>query len=164
TPYNTVANYVATKTGDPRVKQFEIARDAVASELRKVFAGAGGGSLHELEEWKKSLDAAGSPDQLRGVISKAVDLLKSRLDAVGGHTVEVGDEFLTLSPADQQTAVNEIAASLPKPQASAAAPPAAEPPSRLESLGRGAMAGATMNFGDELSGVRAAGPFTGTPM
>lgn len=48
----------------------------------------------------------------------------AKLD-IGGQQVEVGDEFLKLSPADQASAVEEIAAGLPK-----AAP--AQPPSQWE--------------------------------
>jgi hypothetical protein len=80
--WNRLANAVVTETGDPRVKDFTISRDAVANELMRVFRGSGG-SLAEIEEWKKNIDAADSPDQLRAEIGKGVDLLNSRLEAMG---------------------------------------------------------------------------------
>jgi len=80
--WNTVANAAETASGDSRVKTFNIARDAVANELMRVFRGTGG-SLAEIEEWKNNIESSDSPEQLQGEISKAVDLLNSRLEAVG---------------------------------------------------------------------------------
>jgi hypothetical protein len=80
--WNKLANRAITKFGDPRVKEFGIARDAVANELMKVFRNTGG-SLAEIEDWKKTIDAADSPDQFRAEIGKAVELLNSRLEAMG---------------------------------------------------------------------------------
>lgn len=100
--YNSIANFVASNTGDPRVKEFELARQAVATELERAFRGTGG-SLTGIQEWQRSLSAAGSPEQLKGAIGTAVDLLASRVDAVGeayrrgmGTTADV-TELLTPS-------------------------------------------------------------------
>lgn len=81
--WNTLANAAETAVGDPRVKNFTIARDAVANELMRVFRGAGSGSMQEIEEWKNTIDSADSPDQLHAAIGKAVELLDSRLQALG---------------------------------------------------------------------------------
>lgn len=80
--WNSVANAVATATGDPRVKEFEIARNAVADELTRAFRGAGGAEA-EVKRWNETLSAAGSPAQLRGAIKQGVDLLRSRINAIG---------------------------------------------------------------------------------
>jgi hypothetical protein len=81
--WNTLANAAETAVGDPRVKNFTIARDAVANELMRVFRGAGSGSMQEIEEWKNTIDSADSPAQLHAAIGKAVELLDSRLQALG---------------------------------------------------------------------------------
>jgi hypothetical protein len=81
--WNTLANAAETAVGDPRVKNFTIARDAVANELMRVFRGASSGSMQEIEEWKNTIDSADSPAQLHAAIGKAVELLDSRLQALG---------------------------------------------------------------------------------
>jgi len=79
--WNTVGNYLANETGDPRVRNFSIARQAVASELTRAFRGTGG-SMTEVKDWENSINSADSPDQLEGAIQKATELLRSRLDAM----------------------------------------------------------------------------------
>jgi hypothetical protein len=80
--WNAVANTFETATGDPRVKRFTLARDAVANELMKVFRGTGG-SLAEIEDWKNNISSADSPEQLQAVIQQGIGLLNSRLEAMG---------------------------------------------------------------------------------
>ena len=82
-PWNSIANLLETQSGDPRVKNFGIARDAVATELMRVFRGTGAGSMQEIEDWKRTIGSSDSPAQLRGEIAKAVELLNSRLEALG---------------------------------------------------------------------------------
>lgn len=81
TPYNTLKNWFANKTGDPKVKTFELARNAVADELERVFRGTGG-SVTGIEEWKKTVGDADSPEQLQSVIKQAIELLGSRIEAL----------------------------------------------------------------------------------
>lgn len=78
---NTVSNMVLNATGDPRVKEFDVAKGAVANELMRVFRQVGA-SESEVREWGKTVDAAGSPAQLRGAIKTAVELLHSRLTSL----------------------------------------------------------------------------------
>lgn len=80
--WNRAANWAISQQGDPRVKKFTVARDAVASELVRVFRGSGG-ALADIEEWKNNIDAAGSPEQLDAAIRQGVTLLNSRLEAMG---------------------------------------------------------------------------------
>lgn len=79
---NRVSNFVATETGDPRIKDFNTTKKAVVDELTRVFRGTGG-SEQDIKTWSENLDDASSPAQLHGVVNKMVDLLKSRIDAVG---------------------------------------------------------------------------------
>lgn len=83
-PYNTVANAAANMTGDKRTTDFSLAANAVAGELTKVFRGTGG-SEQDIKDWKKTLDAAGSPDQMKSAIDGAVELMGSRMDALNSQ-------------------------------------------------------------------------------
>lgn len=70
--------------GDARKGNAELAVDALASEARKVFAGgSAGGGLTELENWQKNFPVNGSPRQQQEALSTFVNLLNSRLDALG---------------------------------------------------------------------------------
>lgn len=81
--FNKAVNSVESSAlGDPRVKTFETNRDAVASELTRVFRGSGG-SAADVADWKKKLDSANSPAQFQSVAKEMADLLGSRLDSVG---------------------------------------------------------------------------------
>ncbi len=79
--YNRVRNIARTQGGSPVVKNFNTARDAVATELTRVFRGTGG-SEKDIQAWKEQLDSAGSPEQLKGVINQSLDLVDSRIDAL----------------------------------------------------------------------------------
>lgn len=79
---NKVANWFETRTGDPRVNNFNVAKNAVADELTRVFRGTGG-SEAEIDRWTNTINAAQSPAQLHGAVKQAVDLLHSRINAVG---------------------------------------------------------------------------------
>ena len=81
TPWNSVANAVSDRVGSPEVKNFNAAKQAVASELMKVFRDTGG-TLTEVEDWKSTIDSSSSPAQFKGVIKTAVELIRSRLDAL----------------------------------------------------------------------------------
>lgn len=80
--YNTLTNFLATETGDPRVTNFNVAREAVVDELTRVWRQAGG-SEKDIEERRKQLDAANSPQQLYGAIGGMGDLLESKLASMG---------------------------------------------------------------------------------
>lgn len=65
-----------------KLAAFNTAKNAVEEELTRAFKGSGG-SLTEVENWGKLLDAASSPAALKQVVHSAVNLLASRIDAVG---------------------------------------------------------------------------------
>lgn len=79
---NRVRNFARTETGDERANNFNLARDAVADEMERVFRGSAG-SVSGVENWRATLNAAQSPDQLRGAIQQGVNLLHSRLESLG---------------------------------------------------------------------------------
>lgn len=80
---NTIANWWKKETGNPAPTTAEGTRDAVASELRKVFSTTGGGGLAELEEWQKNFPLNGSPAQQHEAVQNAVELMDSRLSSLG---------------------------------------------------------------------------------
>jgi hypothetical protein len=81
--WNTVKNaWGSNVMGDPGPTNFEESRQAVASEMAKVFRGAGSMSEKEIGDWKDTLSSAQSPAQMKGAIQTALHLLSSRLDAV----------------------------------------------------------------------------------
>ena len=64
------------------LKDFRTSKQAVLEELTRAFKGAGG-TVHELTEWDKAINEADSPVALHAATKRAVELLKSRIDAVG---------------------------------------------------------------------------------
>jgi hypothetical protein len=79
--YNYLSNLLKTQSGSPVVKNFLMARDAVAHELMRAFRQTGG-SVSEVREWQSNISQAGSAEQLDGAIDQALDLMDSRLEAL----------------------------------------------------------------------------------
>ena len=79
--WNKIANVGLSETGDKRVTEFNNAATAVESELAAVFKGMGA-TDQEIKQWRANLDASQSPEQLKGAIDTAVELMGSRLDAL----------------------------------------------------------------------------------
>jgi len=80
---NPVVNYVERKGwGDSRQGRYKQSAQAVASELRRVFAGAGGGSLAELNKWEESFDPNAGEQAQKDYIMNGLDLLRGGLDAL----------------------------------------------------------------------------------
>lgn len=83
---NPIVNFIEEKGfGDPRQAKFRQSAQAVASELRRVFAGSGGGSLAELQKWESSLPENASEAQQKAYIQNGLDLLKGGLDALNSQ-------------------------------------------------------------------------------
>lgn len=79
--WNKIANAGLTATGDKRVTEFNAAATAVESELAAVFKGMGA-TDQEIHQWRQNLSSAQSPEQLKGAIHTAVELMGSRLGAL----------------------------------------------------------------------------------
>lgn len=79
--FNAVTNRLAQEFGDPRIVNFDVARQAVAEETMRVFRQVNA-SEQEVMHWKAVLMSAGSPQQLRGSIATLGKLLDSRVDAI----------------------------------------------------------------------------------
>lgn len=78
--WNSIGNTAEQATGSGAPGAFSTNRDAVASEARKVFAGANGGGITELNEWKDNLPQNASPEQMQRSAGALQELLKGRLD------------------------------------------------------------------------------------
>lgn len=78
---NSVKNTVNQATGNPEVTNFNLARNAVADEMAKVFRG-GGLSDSETRQWKENIGSANSPEQLKGAVKTGIGLMESRLNAL----------------------------------------------------------------------------------
>ncbi len=79
---NPIYNAGRKMAGDTKLTAFQQTKQAASSEMRKVFAGAGGGNLTELKEWQESLDSSQSYEQLHSAIANGVELMGSRLNAL----------------------------------------------------------------------------------
>jgi len=80
-------NYIANLAGEHALgqatqKNFEQTAMALSSELRKVFAASGGGSLSELRSWEDTLPVNGSPYQQREALQNGMELLHGALSAL----------------------------------------------------------------------------------
>lgn len=97
-PVNAFESHIL---GDQRYTNFDLTRHAVVDELEKAFRGSGG-TQTGIDEWKRGINSSQSPEQLRGAIGKAVELLSSRLDALGdAYTTGMGrsaDPMVFLNP------------------------------------------------------------------
>jgi hypothetical protein len=80
-PLNMVDNYVANQTGDPKIKTFDLTKEALMHEAMKVFSGSAG-SMMEFNQLASTLDVNDSPAQQHSVIKKLVGLLASKMDAL----------------------------------------------------------------------------------
>lgn len=79
--WNTIKNVGFNETGDKRVTEFNNAATAVENELATVFKGTGA-TDQEINAWRENLNSSQSPEQLKGAINTAIELMGSRLDAL----------------------------------------------------------------------------------
>lgn len=67
---------------DPTQGEFKQNATALASELRKVFAGSGGGNLTELKQWEEGLPLNESKQQQKAYLKKGIELLNGGIEAL----------------------------------------------------------------------------------
>ena len=78
---NGAYNKISSEFGVANVNNFEIARDAVANEMVRIFRQVGSSDA-ETAKWESTFKSSASPEQMSGSIKTAVDLLGSRLSAL----------------------------------------------------------------------------------
>lgn len=76
--FNKFGNMVATQIGSPAPTNFEAVKHIVGDEIVKAITGSGG-ALGDREAAAKTIDAANSPAQLRGVINSYKELMVGQL-------------------------------------------------------------------------------------
>jgi hypothetical protein len=64
-----------------RVRSFKLAKTAVIDEMTRAFKGTGG-SVHDVEQFEKSIQDSDSPQALYAAIGTGLDLLDGRLQAL----------------------------------------------------------------------------------
>lgn len=80
--WNLAGNKIQEVSGNPAQTKFLTERDALASEMAKVFKGTGAATNQEIEEWRKNLSPNLSPEQMKANATAMIDLMGSRLDAL----------------------------------------------------------------------------------
>jgi hypothetical protein len=68
--------------GDPRVNKYNTDATAVVNELESAYR-ARGGSEKGIQQWRDNLSASSSPAQQKAVLGEIMDLLGSKIDALG---------------------------------------------------------------------------------
>lgn len=81
---NKIGNYVSEQTGHPAPTNFAAAKRIVADEIVKSVTGAAG-ALGDRETADKTLAAANSPEQLRGVINTYKQLMDGQIHGLRGQ-------------------------------------------------------------------------------
>jgi hypothetical protein len=79
---NRVSNFFKEQTGKAAPTNFEAGKKIVADELVKAIVGSGG-ALADREETAKTVNAANSPAQLKGVIDTYQELMAGQLGGLG---------------------------------------------------------------------------------
>lgn len=80
---NTIANWWATATGDPRVKKFQSVREVAAMDAARLLRGSGQMAEKDIDEWRRLIHESGSPAQMQGVIGQlADDLIGARISSI----------------------------------------------------------------------------------
>ena len=80
---NSIANFWATQTGDPRVKTFEEVREVAAMDAARLLRGSGAMAEKDIEFWRQNLSSAGSPQQLQSQLGLlADDLMGARIGSI----------------------------------------------------------------------------------
>jgi hypothetical protein len=79
---NAPINFVEQKfLGDTRQGNFSTAAMALSEELKKIYAGGGGGSLAELQSWQKSFDPNAGKAQQKSYLAQGMRLLQGAMES-----------------------------------------------------------------------------------
>lgn len=130
--YNSVSNWLASQGGNTEFQKartrFETARQAVTDELTRAFRGTGG-NVSDIKDWESKINSAQSPAALHEATKQAVELLRSRIEALG-ETYNRGmsttlEPIKLLSPKAQAAITRLSGEKAPETPAAAPAPAAA---------------------------------------
>lgn len=107
--WNTFKNAVASNSGEPQVKTFNLNLQGVVSELERAYRGAGG-SEGDINKWRATLGDSNSPQQFKEVLAKGAEMLQSKLEA--NHEQYV--QGMRGRPGEHQTITPKARAALDK--------------------------------------------------
>lgn len=79
--FNAAGNLIAANRGDPRITEFNVAKQIALEEADKFFSGSGGTTVSGMEDMKKLINAAQSPQQLQGAMTQMEKMLQSQLSS-----------------------------------------------------------------------------------
>lgn len=103
--YNYVKNEASRMGSAPKLKALELNAHAVAEELSRVFKGASISDA-EVRSWESTISHANGPSEAKAILKKGLDLLQSRLDALGSQYEQgmgkAKDPLLLLNPKAQE--------------------------------------------------------------
>ncbi len=125
---NKFGNFIAAQTGATAPVEFNAAKKIVSDEIVKSIIGSGGG-VSDREEAAKTIDAANSPAQLRGVIKNYNELMKGQLEGLRDQYArttgkdDFDEKFLT-------QAARDVAHAAYVPSSPSASPAAAASPAK----------------------------------
>jgi len=126
---NMALNWLKNVTMSPfspelkgRLNKFNIDKQAVASEFERAYRGSGGSGA-DIQAWKQSFSAADSPEAMRASLQEGVQLLGSKIEALG-DTYNKGmgttKEGLDLLAPHAKQAYEKLSGEPPKPTNEAA--------------------------------------------
>lgn len=80
---NPVVNTFEQKVlGDTRQGVYQQKANALAEELKKIYAGAGGGTLAQLENWQRSFDPNAGKAQQQAYLKGGMELLQGAINSL----------------------------------------------------------------------------------
>lgn len=80
--FNKVGNIISANRGDPRIAKFNVAKHLVLEEADKFFSGTGGTTVSGMEEMRKLINDAQSPQQLQGAMTQLEKMMKGQISAM----------------------------------------------------------------------------------
>lgn len=81
---NSIGNSWAKQTGKPEPGNYQVAQQAVATELMRVFRQVNA-SEQETKAWEASFPMNGSPAQIKGALAQGAKLLEGRVNAINNR-------------------------------------------------------------------------------
>jgi hypothetical protein len=111
--YNKISGVVSEQTDtkyQKSLKEFQTARTAVSDELTRAFRGSGG-NVHDIKQWESAINTADSPQALHAATKQAMELLRSRIEAVGdqyNRGMNTSKEAVELLSPKAQSAISRL--------------------------------------------------------
>lgn len=78
-PYNKLVNYLNKNIGDPKVAKLNTVITALAGELASIYKGGNAPTDQETEEWRNTILASFSKEQIAGVSSTTSNLIANKI-------------------------------------------------------------------------------------